>query len=277
MEGLIKEDLYKQRPKLRFRELEDLSENIGQMFRQHQSLRDQALIGQLTSGILHDLRNPLHPLVAALQLVEECPAEKEEDREKRNRRLENLYRVCKGKLPVMGEMIESTLDGGREIAINPQLEDLRNTILSSTSSFLKLIEKKGISLHLKLGDSPRPIPHDSVQIGRVFNNLIKNAIEAFDPPGDNKKGEPKIEILIEQRDEELLSVSVEDSGPGLPENVEGIFRAFRSTKARGTGLGLVVSRKIVETHGGKLCASSSEKLSGAKFEVLLPIQKRECI
>lgn len=266
VERLLKDDRPSHMPQLRFKELQDLGDRITEILRRHESLRDQAMIGQLTSGIMHDLRNPLHPLVTAFQLVEESSSP-----EKRLVRLENLHRVCKGKLPVIGEIIESTLDGGREIAITPELTDLRKTVIQALSPIRKLAEKKAISLTLALGVDSLLVTHDAVQMSRVFSNLFKNAVEAIDSQASPKEGPSEIRVSFEKRSEEAIHILFEDSGPGLPANAESVFRVFRSTKPRGSGLGLVVSRKIVETHQGLLVAGRSQSLAGARFEVVLPL------
>ncbi|MFN8945705.1 MAG: ATP-binding protein, partial [Pseudobdellovibrionaceae bacterium] len=67
-----------------------------------------------------------------------------------------------------------------------------------------------------------------------------------------------------------LSVVIEDSGTGLPEQVDSIFRLLKSTKPHGSGLGLLISKKIIEAHHGRIIASQSEELKGAQFEILLP-------
>jgi len=106
---------------------------------------------------------------------------------------------------------------------------------------------------------------DRVQLQQVLMNLILNGIEAMkDAPG---------ELLIASRqtaDAELL-VSVSDAGIGLPAgHADRIFDAFFTTKAHGTGMGLSVSRRIIESHGGRLWATANRGRPGATFQFTLP-------
>ncbi|NDC25550.1 MAG: ATP-binding protein, partial [Proteobacteria bacterium] len=111
------------------------------------------------------------------------------------------------------------------------------------------------------------VEHDPIQMERVFTNLIKNAIESC---AATEKGR---EVFISARKDfraKSLVISVDDAGQGLPLEPQSVFRLLKSTKLHGSGLGLIVSRKIVEAHGGKLVPSHSPLLGGARFEVFLP-------
>ncbi|MCK4305422.1 MAG: HAMP domain-containing protein [Candidatus Eisenbacteria sp.] len=104
---------------------------------------------------------------------------------------------------------------------------------------------------------------DSGQIRQVFSNLVKNAVEAMGSVGSL--------TLRMRREGTLLSVLIEDTGPGFPVSPEDLFEPYFSTKQSGTGLGLAIARKIVEDHGGRLLAVKSEGArSGATFRVDLP-------
>jgi signal transduction histidine kinase len=108
---------------------------------------------------------------------------------------------------------------------------------------------------------------DRVQLQQVMVNLTINAVDAIRPMSDGPR-----EILIRTgKEAECVVVSVEDSGIGLsPEQMERIFEPFFTTKDQGIGMGLSISRSIVENHSGKLSASRREP-RGAKFEFMLPM------
>jgi signal transduction histidine kinase len=110
---------------------------------------------------------------------------------------------------------------------------------------------------------------DRVQLQQVFMNLMLNAIEAM---ADSGGGEL---TLKSQLQEGQLRFSVSDTGVGLPtEKMDQIFSAFFTTKPRGSGMGLAISRSIVESHGGHLWASPNSG-GGATFHFTLPIQVTE--
>jgi signal transduction histidine kinase len=110
---------------------------------------------------------------------------------------------------------------------------------------------------------------DRVQLQQVFMNLMLNAIEAMKDSG----GEVTVKSQREQDGQPLFSVS--DTGPGLPsENVDQIFSAFFTTKSQGSGMGLAINRSIVESHDGRLWATSNNGRGGT-FYFTLPTHVTE--
>lgn len=245
---------------LPFKELEDLKSKISEVMEKYNSARDQAIIGQLTSGIMHDIKTPLQSMVTAMHLVEE----QSPDSPKRLSRLENEHLMNKMNLPVICNIIETTLDGNRSIKVTKSELDVIKTLEESILLNAEMAALRSVSL---IKDYPEKVllAHDSTQFIRVINNLVKNAIEAAAENGENKT--VRINIIDGKSEFKFL---VEDSGSGIIGDPEKIFRAFRTSKVRGTGLGLLITKKIVEAHGGSISASSSERLGGAKFLVTIP-------
>jgi len=121
-----------------------------------------------------------------------------------------------------------------------------------------------VAMRTELAAELPKIIADRVQLQQVFMNLMLNAIEAMQDGG----GELTVKSRLEQDRQLLLSVS--DTGPGLPgENVDKIFSAFFTTKSKGRGMGLAISRSIVESHGGRLWATANDG-RGATFHFTLP-------
>ncbi len=109
---------------------------------------------------------------------------------------------------------------------------------------------------------------DPVQLQQVFMNLMLNAIEAMKDSG----GELTVKLQLQDGQ---LRFSVRDTGVGLPtEKMDQIFSAFFTTKPQGSGMGLAISRSIVESHGGQLWASANDG-RGATIHFTLPIQVTE--
>jgi signal transduction histidine kinase len=109
---------------------------------------------------------------------------------------------------------------------------------------------------------------DRVQLQQVFMNLMLNAIEAM------KDSSGELTVASQLQGGQLL-FSVSDTGPGLPaENLDRIFSAFYTTKAQGSGMGLAISRTIVESHGGRLWAAPNEG-RGSTFHFTLPTHAAE--
>jgi signal transduction histidine kinase len=123
--------------------------------------------------------------------------------------------------------------------------------------------RHSVTIHPELAAYVPKILADRVQLQQVFMNLMLNAIEAMKHTG----GELTITSRLDQQGQ--LTIPVSDTGVGLPtEGTERIFDAFYTTKPQGTGMGLAISRSIVESHGGRLWATGNEK-AGATFHFTL--------
>lgn len=247
---------------LPFKELEDLKLKIGQVIERANKSREQAIIGQVTSGIMHDIKTPLHSIVTATHLV----AEQKVDSENRPMLLDNLFNMCVGNIPLIREIIETTLDGNRNIQVKKSNANLRDTIDKAIGLTKEFSHYRNVIVEV---DTPSEVfvNYDTTQFARVVNNLLKNGIEA----AAESSVEPKVKISVIQV-EKKINLIFEDSGSGFKGSPEKAFRAFRTTKTRGTGLGLLVSKKIIEAHNGKIKASNRSIYGGARMEVELPLE-----
>jgi len=234
----------------------DLSDSIN--------ARDQVIFGQLASGVIHDLRTQIQSMISATSLIGEVS----EDGVKRKTRLEILYQAADRNLPKMLSVIESTLDGSREISISPTQTDLQKTISACVDECSTLAQARNVRVELSTEDLPK-IAHDGPQVERVFSNLLKNAIEAFDEDLDSTS--IRTVRLSARGLKNSIEIDVEDSGPGIAIPQRDLFKLSRTTKPNGYGLGLMVSRRIVEAHRGKIESGRSLSLNGAKFTVKLPL------
>jgi signal transduction histidine kinase len=106
---------------------------------------------------------------------------------------------------------------------------------------------------------------DSVQLQQVFMNLVLNGIEAMKDVDDKRE----LFIKSQMAQDEQLLISISDTGSGLPPQANQIFAAFFTTKLHGIGMGLSISRSIVESHGGRLWADG-DSARGATFHIALP-------
>ena len=114
---------------------------------------------------------------------------------------------------------------------------------------------------------------DRVQVQQVLVNLLRNAVEAM---RQTESGTGEIVIASRCLDEETIEISVNDTGPGLPESfLNEPYKSFNSTKEHGMGVGLSISRRIIEAHGGRLTAENRAE-GGATFRFTLQtIEARE--
>jgi signal transduction histidine kinase len=147
-----------------------------------------------------------------------------------------------------------------------------NELVHETVSLLdRVLTAEGVTLQLTLDETLPPILANRVQLQQVLFNLLTNAIESLSA---TRRGPRSIAIRSVGPDRETVLLEVSDSGAGIePEKLEHIFDPFFTTKSAGTGLGLSLSRTIIEGHGGRLWASANED-HGATFHLQLPARVR---
>lgn len=237
-------------------EIKEISQKLNSSFQQ----REQVVYNQIARGVIHDAKTILQSLQVATDLASEAQTEI---------RLKNLLKVSREKLPSLLSIIDTTLDGSREIKVLPATSNLLTTIQKSISTCQSLPVAQRTNLTVEELDQSIMLAHDPIQMERVFTNLLKNAFEAVESKNQTEK---KVNISFNLSDKDFIGIQIEDSGVGLPAKSSSIFRLLKSTKTHGSGLGLLVSKKIVEAHKGHLTATHSIELGGAKFEVKLPME-----
>jgi PAS domain S-box-containing protein len=146
-----------------------------------------------------------------------------------------------------------------------ELVDLNEVIREMVALLYSEATRYSVSVQTTLAADLPPVMGDRVQLQQVLMNLVLNSIDAM------KKANGKRELVINSQPAEdgQLLVTVSDTGVGLPPDRDKIFRAFFTTKRDGTGMGLAISRSIVELHGGRLWAADNSP-RGASFSLSLP-------
>ncbi len=239
-------------------EIQTIARQLSESF----SNREQAVFGRVARGIIHDIRTNLHSMGTATQLIEGA-----KDSQDRQRRLEKLYSACTRNIPKIRSIVDLSLDSSREISMKPELADVGDAVEQALDTLAELAVSKGVKL---TGDTSGTLIalHDPLQLERVVMNLVKNAIEAT----DQVAGEKIVRVGARSSTDGIM-IEVEDSGHGLSDP-GSIFRPLKSSKTHGVGLGLFVSKKIIEAHSGRLETGSSSELGGARFTVHLPQEVR---
>ena len=216
-----------------------------------------ATLGELAAGLAHEIRNPLAGIAGVLDIVgRDLPADSV---------ARDVIHDAKQEAMQINRILTELLDTAR-----PKPPQFRVTDIAGTAEHAVLFARqqamtKRITIEFEVKDALPPVEHDPNQINQVLLNLLLNAIQSMDKPGT-------IRVTLE-RDEDVAVISVSDEGKGIaPENLSHIFRPFFTTKGHGTGLGLSLARRMVESHGGSI-AVSSEVGSGTRFAVRLPIAR----
>jgi signal transduction histidine kinase len=174
-----------------------------------------------------------------------------------------------------GHRTSEVIDGFRSLFGNAdeerQLVDMNELVPSVLESLNGQLKDHRVSIRVDLTPKLPPVAGNKGQLQEVVSNLIINSIEAMETTSVDGR---MLLIRTEIRGDNV-AVAVEDSGPGIDEDQLGnIFAAFVTTKPHGMGLGLAISRMIIDYHGGKFTAASNGKDGGASFQFVLPTADR---
>jgi C4-dicarboxylate-specific signal transduction histidine kinase len=154
----------------------------------------------------------------------------------------------------------------RKGAAKHELVDLNDVIREMVVLLRAETEQHSVSIRLELASDLPPLLGDRVQLQQVMMNLIMNGIDAM----KDVDGKRDMAITSRRAKDEQVEASVSDTGVGLPRQQDQIFKPFFTTKDHGIGMGLSISRSIIENHGGRLWASDGSP-RGASFHLTLPI------
>lgn len=217
-----------------------------------------AVVGELAAGIAHELRNPLTSVKLLIQTAPRADA---------GICLQERHaQIVLQEIGRMEETIQGLLDFARPSELHRVRHDLRETVRRALNLVDGRAAHDGISIAERLADVPLPVDADPGQLIQVFVNLFINGIEAM-PPG----GVLEITASVSAHNPDFCAVSVADCGAGIPQELlDRVFEPFVTTKERGIGLGLAVSRRIIQGHGGKITAGN-RPTGGAVFTVELPL------
>ena len=217
-----------------------------------------AAVGELASGVGHELRNPLNVIRNCAYLLNMALAEKSDEE------AANTLKVLDKQIDVANKIVTDLLDFTR-IKPPSQVRAEIKSLLDESLSWLTIPEQ--VSVNMNLNGNSQMIKTDPEQMSRVFSNIVSNAVQAM----NGKAGEVNIST---DSDDSYLSVIFQDTGCGIPkENMEKIFEPLFTTKPKGIGLGLAISKRLVEQNGGKI-EVSSEVGKGTTFTIKLPIEQR---
>ena len=228
-----------------------------------------AALGTVASGLAHEIRNPLGGIKGAAQLLRGALADPE------------LLR-CADIIIREVERLDGLVEQLRELATPPRLQ-LESINIHRVLNDVLALERQApawgeITLRTAFDPSLPAVLGDRAQLTQVFLNLVKNAVEALRGTGElavSTRLEARFHIRRLSGRGRFLSVVVEDSGPGIPdEHQRQLFSPFFSTKLRGSGLGLALCQRIVTEHAGTI-AYETRRGGGACFRVTLPVDQEQ--
>lgn len=243
----------------------DRNQQLEEMYQRLQSAQQQlvqseklASVGQLSAGIVHDVKNPLGVIkgVAEELLEDRVPGSPEHE----------SLQVIRDNASRANAIVTDMLTFARQTPPAMIRRDLRETVEGSLRLTNYMLRKGKVELDLQLPPDPVTLTFDSQQLQQVIINLVQNAVQAM-PDG----GRLRVHL---QRDDGVAVIEIEDTGSGIPpEHLARVFDPFFTTKpeGQGTGMGLSVSYGIISRHHGTIHVSSKPG-EGALFTIRLPMQ-----
>jgi signal transduction histidine kinase len=218
-------------------------------------------MGELTASLAHEIKQPITAAMTdaktCLRWLERNEPDIEEACEAASRIVKDVTRAA--------DIIGSISQLFKKDALQRQLLDVNELIREMIVLLRSEANRYSLSIRTELAEDLPRVMADRVQLQQVFMNLMLNGIDAM----KGTTGGRELTIRSES-DEGQLLVSVSDTGVGLPpEREEQIFRAFFTTKDNGTGMGLPITRSIIESHGGRLWVTNTAG-QGATFQFTLP-------
>ena len=252
-------------------EIGDLGRNFNHMMQQLRESREEieslhrtqmsraehlATLGELATGLAHEIRNPLAGIAGVIEIISRDLPETSPARA--------VVKDVRQEIAQINRILTDLLGTARPHRPQVRRSNLNTTVEHAVMLARQQVLSKPIKIELQQASDLPEVEHDSDQIHQVFLNLLLNAVQAID-------GEGTVSVEVTSKGNYAV-VLVSDNGRGiLPKHLPNIFRPFYTTKGNGTGLGLSLARRIVEEHHGRIDVSSVVG-KGSKFEVLLPFQ-----
>jgi signal transduction histidine kinase len=217
----------------------------------------------------HELRTPIQPLLGLIETLGLDSNKEEEVRGIKRSEVEMIARNVFRLQRLSQAILDSTRIGSRSLKLNKEKFDLNDKITSTIADAKASLKKEHkLEIHFERTEKPVIVEADKTRIFEVLSNLLGNAIKFTN--------EGTIQVSLQKSDDSAV-VSVRDSGEGIdPEVLPKLFTRFVIGKdsASGSGLGLYISKGIIEAHGGKMWGRNNQSGKGATFSFTLPISRQ---
>lgn len=217
-----------------------------------------------TNMVVHELRAPLTSIKGASELLLSGKLGKED----KDKMLGLINTSSQDLLDDIGQLLDAAKIDAGKFVIKKDIADLSQLIAQKADTFSLVSKQKHIDIEVSLEKQLPQFEFDKERIGQILNNLLSNAIKFTHEGG-------KIELTCRQEDQNV-KIIVKDNGIGIPESLQTtLFTRFTQTgsssnRAKGTGLGLYISKSIIESHGGKIWIES-EETKGTTISFTLPL------
>jgi len=232
------------------------AESVRRIENEIELSRRLAAIGRLTSGVAHEVKNPINAIVVHLELLREKMREIDPDT---HRHLDIIGR----EIHRLDRVVETLVDFNRPVELQFADFDLRRLIEDVTLLASPEAAKQGVKVATQLGREPLPVRADADLIKQALLNVVLNGVQAMSSGGT-------LNITARQRDAAAM-IEVKDQGSGIaPEVRDKVFNLYFTTKKTGSGIGLAMSYRVLQLHNGAL-DFVTEVGRGTTFRLILPL------
>jgi two-component system, NtrC family, sensor histidine kinase AtoS len=255
---------------------------LVEQLNEQEKLKDRlAALGQMAAGLAHEIRNPL----AAIELTASLIKRKLTDQPTHTTQLESIQ----SEVRKLNKIVTDCLEYVRPVKVIPEKVNLKTLLEESLGNALSTVDREEIEIVKDYKETP-PVPIDYAQMKQVFVNIMVNALQAlgergkiqiccgpstlFPRPALSVRGKVSDKNLSRQVELAPFAwVRIEDSGQGISDEVlSKIFYPFFTTKEKGSGIGLAIAQKIVDSHHGSIDVES-EVGRGTVFTIKLPLDE----
>jgi two-component system sensor histidine kinase DctS len=224
-------------------------------------------MGEMATQIAHELNQPL----SAIKTYSEACLNLMKAQSQANPDLISALRAIKHQAQRSGDIIHGLRNFVSKGELLKSTTDINTVVQSVINLAMSELRKNKVNVNYLLDEALPLIVTEKILIEQVILNLIRNAVDAM---ADADSAIREIHIQTSKNKDNMIEVRISDTGPGLDaDQIQTIFNTFVTTKPQGIGMGLPISRTIIEAHGGKLIVES-EKNNGASFVFTLPIKQQ---
>lgn len=239
--------------------LQEIQAELARLARLHE-------MGEMASTLAHELNQPLS---AIANYVHGCARLLQDAESERDLRLRDALKEAGEQSLRAGQIIKHLREFVTKGETEKAAHNLRQLVEEAGALALVGSRENGVRSVFDFAAGDDSVMVDRIQIQQVLTNLMRNGVEAMK---DSPRKELRVGIV--PAEERTVAVVVEDSGPGISEEIAAdLFKPFTTTKSGGMGIGLSISRRIVEAHGGEMTVARSD-LGGASFRFTLPMHDK---
>ena len=215
-----------------------------------------ASIGRLTSGVAHEVKNPINAIVVHLELLREKMREAQPDTRRH-------MDIISNEIHRLDRVVQTLVDFNRPVELRLKTTDLRRVLEEVTQLAAPEAEQNGVSIVMQLGTEPLPVLIDYDLVKQALDNVVLNGVQAM-PEGGTLR-------ITARRDDKAAAVEVRDAGPGIPPEIrDKVFNLYFTTKKTGSGIGLAMTYRVLQMHHGSL-DFDTELGRGTTFRLCLPL------